>query len=91
MKKQLLALSSAFVLMGTTGCAPVLSGAMNMNMNESMASQKTAKYFGVAEKDVVVSQFEKGALNTTYQAKVGGKLYNCNIYYGDVQCKQPGT
>lgn len=73
------------------GCAPMVSGAMNIVVTEDVVIQKTAKYFGVERKDIVVSSIEKGALATSYQTRHGSKFYNCTIYYGEVNCKQPGT
>lgn len=73
------------------GCAPMISGAMNMTVTPETISEKTAKYFGVAAGTLSISNIEKSALATSYQVRTAGKLYNCTIYYGDVQCKQPGT
>lgn len=79
------------LLLSTSGCAPIISGAMNMNVTDEAVNEKTAKYFGVERKGIVVSQIEKGMLETTYKTMHGGKLYNCQIYYGEVDCKQPGN
>ena len=73
------------------GCAPIISGAMNATVTDQVVLEKTAKYFGVAPKDITVSGAEKGALATSYNTKFRGKLYNCSIYYGEVNCKQPGA
>lgn len=72
-----------------TGCAPMMSGAMNVNMSEDLAATKTASYFGASKGDIVVSQFDKSALTSAWKATYQGKLYNCSIYYGEVTCKQP--
>ncbi len=86
-----LSLLCAIVATTTTGCAVVASAATNASVTEATALEKTAKYFGVTEKDVVISSYLKGALGTTFQARTGGKLYNCQFTYGEVNCKQPGT
>lgn len=82
------------VLLATTflyGCAPILSGAMNATLTEAEALNKTAQYFGKPAAAIKMSDFQKGALDANYKATVDGKLYNCNIYYGAVQCRQPGA
>jgi hypothetical protein len=86
-----LSILCATIATTTTGCAVVASAATNAGVTEATALEKTAKYFGVAEKDVVISSYVKGALGTTYQARTGGKIYNCQFTYGEVNCKQPGT
>lgn len=84
-----IAISAAFAFL--TGCAPMISGVMNAAVDENSVLEKTAKYFGAARENLTVSSIEKGALSTTYQAKNAGKIYNCSIYYGAVNCSQPGT
>lgn len=78
---------SAFI----SACAPMISGVMNASVDENSVFEKTAKYFGVARESITISSIEKGALETSYQAKHAGKIYNCLIYYGAVSCKQPGV
>lgn len=82
-----------FILGGSTfsGCAPMVSGAMNTMVDENMVFEKTAKYFGVTRKEIIISSINKEALQTTYQTKYAGNLYNCWIYYGEVTCKKPGA
>lgn len=79
------------LFLSTSGCAPIISGAMNLNVTDDEVIEKTAKYFGASRKEISISQIEKGTLATTYQTRHGGKLYNCRVYYGEVDCKQPGT
>lgn len=74
-----------------TGCAPIISGAMNTMVDENAVFEKTAKYFGANRKDITISSIEKSALTTSYKTKYSGKLYNCTVYYGEVTCKQPGV
>ena len=73
-----------------SGCGPVLSGLMNASLDENAVFENTAKYFGVARNELVISGIEKNAMTTTYQTKYAGVLYNCSIYYGAVTCTQPG-
>lgn len=74
-----------------TGCAPMISGAMNVSVTNEIVITKTAKYFGVTHKEVTVTAMEKGPLSTSYQTIVSDKFYNCILQYGDVSCKQPGS
>ena len=73
-----------------SGCAPIISGAMNASVDENAVFEKTAKYFGVPREEITISSIEKKTLSTDYQAKHTGVLYNCTIYYGDVTCTQVG-
>ncbi len=84
----ILSLTSLWLI---SGCAPMISGAMNMSVTPEIVAQKTAKHFGVSESQIQITNLQKEALTTNYQVRTGGKLYNCSLYYGDVQCKQPGT
>jgi hypothetical protein len=76
--------------LGLSACAPLISGTMNLATTDAAVVQKTALYFGVSERDISISHIDKGVLATNYQARHGGKFYNCQIYYGAVTCKQPG-
>ena len=90
MNKYLIAVllaSTAFI----SGCAPIISGAMNATVDENTVYEKTAKYFSTERENISISSIEKGALSTTYQAKVAGKAYTCTIYYGGVSCGQAGA
>jgi len=83
----------AFILAASTfmaGCAPMISGVMNATTDENSAAEKIASYFGARRENVVITSTDKGLLATTYQVKHAGKIYNCSIYYGQVECKQPG-
>jgi hypothetical protein len=80
----------AILAMGVAGCAPIISGAQNAGTSEELVRSETASYFGVGERSVTVSNYEKGLLATTYQARVRGVLYNCRYYYASVDCNRPG-
>jgi hypothetical protein len=75
-----------------TGCAAVVAGAANIASSgtDDSVAERTIKYFGLTAKEVSVYDIERGALSTSYKAKVSGKIFNCTIYYGDVGCRQPG-
>ena len=74
-----------------SGCAPMVSGAMNLSLDENSMLEKTASYFAVTRENIKLSSIDKGALSTSYQAQYLGKIYSCSIYYGAVNCNQPGT
>lgn len=74
-----------------SGCAPIISGVMNASTSQDDVALKTAKYFGTSRENITISGIDKGALTTSYQAKVTDKNYACSIYYGEVGCKQSGT
>lgn len=88
MSLRMIVVAASLVLM--SGCAPLISGAMNAGVDDKAVAEKTAKYFGTSAQKLSISSVEKGALTTSYQARYAGKLYNCTIYYGEVDCKQPG-
>lgn len=89
MKKRLFALFiMALGVLMITGCAPMISGAMNASLNEKEVVTKTANYFGSQENDINVTNISKGALETTYKVTYKNSLYNCSIYYGAVNCKK---
>jgi hypothetical protein len=43
------------LLLSASGCAPIISGAMNMNVTNEVVIEKTAKYFGTSREGIVVS------------------------------------
>lgn len=83
-----LATSGAFLF---NGCAALVSGAMNAGLNDKDITTKTASYFGTKEKNIKITDINKGALSTDYKATYNKTLYNCTIYYGTVSCKKPGA
>lgn len=74
-----------------SGCAPMISGAMNLTVTDETVIEKTVSYFGTNSGEVKISDINKNALDTSYKAVYKKTLYNCNIYYGSVTCKQPGA
>jgi hypothetical protein len=79
------------IAVSVSGCAGVLSSVTNANMDEKTAQAKTAEYFGAPEGQVKISNFSKNLIDTTYRAYYKGTMYNCNIQYGGVECKKPGS
>ena len=74
-----------------SGCAPMISAGMNASVDEALVRTETAQYFGVTESAISVENYEKHALATTWQTRHDGVLYNCRMYYGEVECKRPGA
>lgn len=70
----------------STGCA-----VMNAATTEDSALSKTSEHFGAKPSEITISNYEKQLLTTTYKARYKGVLYNCVIYYGQVNCKRPGS
>lgn len=74
-----------------TGCAPMISGAMNAALSEESILEKTASYFGAAPGKVTVWDTKSDLLTTSYKARYASKAYNCSIYYGEVKCTLLGS
>ncbi len=75
----------------SASCAPLVSGVMNAGTSSEDVFSKTADYFGVPASDLTITDIDKGTLRTTYKTKHKGTLYNCSIYYGEVNCAEPGS
>jgi len=78
------------LIAAATGCAPLASGIMNAGTGEDDVVRKTAKYFSVEPGQLEITDIEKSPLHTAYKTRVNSKLYNCTIYYGQVECNEPG-
>ncbi|EDZ2074326.1 hypothetical protein [Salmonella enterica] len=83
-------IATIFVCFSLSACAPVISGSMNAFTTETDVIQKTAKYFGVEESKIKISNIDKGALSTEYNVNYNGAIYGCRIYYGEVACEKRG-
>lgn len=90
LKKLTLALASIAVI-ALSGCAAAVSGAMNVTVTQETVMAETAKYFRADQKDISLLSYDKQALQTQYQIKYNGQLYNCNLYQGNVNCQKPGA
>ena len=73
-----------------SGCAPLISGAMNATLDENTIYEKTANYFNVDRKIIEIYSIKNDVLSTTYRTRYAGRIFNCSIYYGTVDCSQPG-
>lgn len=92
MQKMKIIVRSAAILIAAVavaGCAPMISGTMNLSVDEDVLQTKTAKYFNTDK--VKITDMDKQALSTSYRAQHKGINYNCKLYYGEVTCKRPGA
>ena len=90
-KKNLNNITVVLAISVISGCAPMISGAMNSSVTNETVITKTSDYFGVSRNEIIITKIEKSALSTSYKTKYNGKNYNCTLYYGAVSCKEPGT
>lgn len=61
---------------------------MNATTTADTVSVKAAEYFGVDKSQVAISDIDKSALSTSFQARLSRGVFDCTIYYGTVDCKQ---
>ena len=87
------ALCTALVISSTllSGCAPIISGAMNATLTEKDILEKTASHFGIPAAKLAISDIKNDVLATSYKTRYAGKAYNCSIYYGAVKCDLLGS
>lgn len=88
MKSTTIAKIAAALLLSqlATGCAVT-----NAVTTEDSALTKTSDYFGAKPSEIAITNYEKQLLTTTFKARYKGALYNCVIYYGQLNCKKPGA
>lgn len=88
MKSTTIAKIAAAILLSqlATGCAVT-----NAVTTEDSALAKTSDYFGAKPSEIAITNYEKQLLTTTFKARYKGALYNCVIYYGQLNCKKPGA
>ncbi len=79
------------LVLSLSSCGVIIAGGMNAGIDDEKVLAMTAKYFGVEEKQIKVSNIEKQALSTTYRTIYKGTMYNCSIYTGTVKCSKPGS
>ena len=74
-----------------SGCSAVILGAMaNTGTSDTGLQKSTARFFNVKPSAVQISGVRKTVLATGYRARVKGKVYNCSITFGSVDCQRPG-
>ena len=74
-----------------TGCAPIVSGAMNATLTDETILEKTGSHFGAPLSKITISDKQNDVISTTYKTHYAGKVYNCSIYYGTVKCDLLGS
>ena len=90
LSQRLISLTAVAVSLSLSGCAAVLSGAMNGATTDEAVVTKTAAYFGADRAQIKITDINKQLLATSYKATYKGTMYNCSIYYGTVSCGKPG-
>jgi len=81
--RKLLILTSAI---GLSACAPT-SNAVNSDATQSSVTYETAKYFSTSTSNVRVGNFEQDLFGTRYEARVGGRMYDCRYMRTLVTCE----
>lgn len=75
-----------------SGCSAVILGALaNGGTDPASLRKATASYFRVSQGSVRISEVRKSPLGTFYTARVSGRIYNCGVTFGAVDCKRPGA
>ena len=90
LSQRLISLTVITATLSLSGCAAVLSGAMNSATTDEAVATKTAAYFGTDRMQVKITDINKQLFATSYKATYKGTMYNCSIYYGTVSCGRPG-
>jgi hypothetical protein len=90
LSQRLISLTVITAALSLSGCAAVLSGAMNSATTDDAVATKTAAYFGANPAQIKITDINKQLLATSYKANYKGMLYNCEIRYGSVSCSKPG-
>jgi hypothetical protein len=90
LSQRLISLTAVTAALSLSGCAAVLSGAMNSATTDQTLATKTAAYFGAEQAQIKITDINKQMLATSYKASYRGTMYNCSIYYGTVSCGKPG-
>jgi hypothetical protein len=90
LSQRLISLTAVTATLSLSGCAAVLSGAMNSTTADKTLATKTAAYFGADQAQIKITDINKQLLATSYKATYKGTMYNCSIYYGTVSCGKPG-
>lgn len=90
LSQRLISLTAITATLSLSGCAAVLSGAMNSATTDESVAAKTGAYFGADRAQIKITDINKQLLATSYKANYKGTIYNCEIRYGSVSCSKPG-
>ena len=72
-------------LAALTACGSATE-AVNKGVTPAKILADTARYFSTSTRNVRVANIRQTMLGTTYQARVGRTLYNCNQFRAAVSC-----
>lgn len=90
LSQRLASFTAITAALSLSGCAAVLSGAMNSATTDEAVATKTAAYFGADRAQIKITDIDKQLFATSYKATYKGTTYNCSISYGTVSCGKPG-
>lgn len=83
MQKALLALP--LILLTACGSA---TDAMNKGVTPAKLRTDTATYFRTSEHNVAVGEIRQTMLGTSYKARIGKVVYDCNHFRAAVSCER---
>lgn len=75
----------AFTLLAACGSA---TEAVNKGVTPAKLQSETARYFQTSTKNVRIGKMHQTMLGTSYQARVGRALYNCNQFRAAITCER---
>ena len=76
---------SAFI--AVSACAQA-TDAINSDVTPLKLQTSTADYFDTTKRYVRVGNMKQSVMGTAYQARVGGKLYDCRYFRSVVTCNR---
>ena len=82
--KKLALVTALFAL---SACADATK-AVNSDVSPTKLKVSTASYFSTSSRNVRVGNFKQTVFGTSYQAKVSGRLFDCNYFRGTVTCNR---
>ena len=74
-------------VLALSACADATK-AVNSDASPARLQAETAAYFATSKRNVRVGNFKQSMLGTAYQARVAGRLFDCNYFRGTVRCNR---
>ncbi|NNE79353.1 MAG: hypothetical protein HKN18_03685 [Silicimonas sp.] len=72
-------------ILAVSACAQA-TDAVNSDVTQAKLQTDTAKYFDTSPRYVKVGNLKQSMVGTAYQARVGGRLYDCKYFRSAVSC-----
>ena len=60
--------------------------AVNSDVSVAKLQSDTAVYFATSSRNVRVGNLQSTLVGTSYNAKIGGRMYDCQYFRGTVSC-----